>query len=382
MREQSRALRILLVTPYSPFSTAFGAAQRSHLLLRALSGLGSVDVLQLGAGRETCVAAGSDGCLATATFRQLPFGVRKFAPDIDLTRKVSHFIDFSAYDVICARYLGPICKLKLPKVVPVVVDLDDLGYSYAAGAAWRERMVASAKTFAKRILERRALSRFRFFWFLCERDREGLGSGDGTVLPNVPIVKVHSPSFQSTGKTLLFVGARWYPPNRKGIESFLSFCWPTILKHEPAARLRLIGAASEDLRAGWARMDGVCAPGFVPDIVKEYEQATFTIAPIFAGGGTNIKVLESFAYGRSCVSTKFCLEGFRPYFDGASDLIATNSFEEMSARCIELLNDPARRELHARRGHGIVNSSFSIASFSEVVRKEVLRAIEEWRAIG
>jgi hypothetical protein len=46
-------IRVLFVTPASPFSMLSGAEQRSTLMLQALGQLGQVDVLQLNQGTKT-----------------------------------------------------------------------------------------------------------------------------------------------------------------------------------------------------------------------------------------------------------------------------------------------------------------------------------------
>ena len=52
-----------------------------------------------------------------------------------------------------------------------------------------------------------------------------------------------------------------------------------------------------------AALPNVEVSGFVQDLPPVYERAAFTVAPIYWGGGTKIKVLESLAYGRTCVAS-------------------------------------------------------------------------------
>jgi glycosyltransferase involved in cell wall biosynthesis len=365
-------MRALLVTEYSPYRTDFGAQQRSHLMWKAMGELGQVDVLMLQRGRETALQPVSDErLLAQATFRALPLGLTKYSPDAELNRLLARHADLGAYDVVCGRYLGPISKLDLPRRTPTVVDLDDIGYSYAARPGLVARAAAAGKSWARRRLERGALSRFTRYWFVCERDRGRFADLAGGILPNIPVAAGPASQSRSSGATLLFVGALWYGPNREGIERFLASCWPAIRRAEPGARLSIVGGAPQEDRARWASVEGVEAPGFVRDLAGAYARAAFTIAPIHAGGGTNIKVLESLAMGRTCVTTAWCLEGLRPHFDGRNDVLAAADAAAMTDACLRLLREPALREALARRGRQIVEERFSYDTFRSAVHEQV-----------
>ena len=56
-------------------------------------------------------------------------------------------------------------------------------------------------------------------------------------------------------------------------------------------------------RLRWEAIDGVQPVGYVDDLADEYRRCAFTVAPIFEGAGTKIKVLESLAFGRACLTT-------------------------------------------------------------------------------
>jgi glycosyltransferase involved in cell wall biosynthesis len=135
--------------------------------------------------------------------------------------------------------------------------------------------------------------------------------------------------------------------------------------------LSIIGGAPPADRQRWASVAGVEAPGFVRDLAGAYAGAAFTIAPVHAGGGSNIKVLESLAMGRACVTTTYCLEGLRPHFDGRNDILAASGDAAMTAACVRLLREPALREALARRGRAIVEERFSYATFRSAVHEQV-----------
>jgi glycosyltransferase involved in cell wall biosynthesis len=176
---------------------------------------------------------------------------------------------------------------------------------------------------------------------------------------------------------VLFVGQLVYPPNRNGIERFLTRVWPRVLDKVAEARLCLVGATQVGDQQRLEAHPHVEAPGFVDNLEAVYQDSAFSIAPIYAGGGSSIKVLESLAHGRTCVMTDFSLDTFRPHFDGHNDVLAASSDAEMADHCVDLLQNPKRREMLAIAGNKIVNSAFAYDEFRSVVRNQVERALHD-----
>ena len=364
-------MRILLVTEYSPYKTNSGASQRTHWLWRALSELGTVDVLLLSPGTATESSPSDEGFTCAATYRVWPLGLRKYAPDQLLAAKLQEKLDLATYDLICGRYLGPISKLCIPQGTPTIVDLDDIGYVYAASAGPFGRLGARTKSLVRAILEHREFRRYSRFWFVSQRDRQRLRHLLGGVLPNIPLFPDNVPDFDSPDGCILFVGALWYGPNREGVERFLAKCWPAIRHAEPDARLHLVGGAPKADRNRWSSCHGVHASGFVDCLADVYQQAAFTIAPIYSGGGTNIKVLEAFAYGRTCVTTPHTIKAFSPDLTGTEDALSAHDDQEMIAACLRLLRSSPLRATLARRGHEIIQRRFSYEIFRESVLQQI-----------
>ena len=66
---------------------------------------------------------------------------------------------------------------------------------------------------------------------------------------------------------------------------------------------------------------GVAVLADVPDVTPYYAAARLAVAPIRAGGGSRIKILEAFAHDRPVVSTRIGAEGLS-VVDGRHLLIA------------------------------------------------------------
>ncbi len=309
MRGMTKPLRILFVTPVSPFSIASGAEQRSALMLQALQGFASVDVLQLRQGKTTGVAAiedKSNGCVAAqVAYADLSF--RRYQPKPQLTQLVERALqsEMGHYDLIMGRYVWPVCQLVIPDTIPVIADLDDFKYrctkdSPVTWASFRTRAEKALAAF----FARRQLSRFRAVFFVSALDQREAPHLTSEVLPNVPYSCPNLRVPVQGSSNVLFVGSLWYRPNAEGIDWLLKHVWPSVIRKVPSATLSLFGAASSKRRESWQAHPGVFAPGFVDDLDQAYANAALVVVPVLSGGGSNIKVLEALAHRRPCLVTR------------------------------------------------------------------------------
>ena len=140
---------------------------------------------------------------------------------------------------------------------------------------------------------------------------------------------------------ILFVGLYLYPPNYDAARWLLESIFPRIRAQIPNCSLYLVGGdAPRDLQA-LGKQAGVFLTGRVEDVKSSYARCQVAVAPLRAGGGTRLKILEAMAFGRPVVSTALGAEGL-PVKHGEHLLLA-DSAEEFGRACVELLQDPALR---------------------------------------
>lgn len=198
---------------------------------------------------------------------------------------------------------------------------------------------------ATRSVERREVVNASGVLCVSERDRDRLAApgAEIVVAPNGIDDEFFStdPTGGEDGRVLFF-GRIDYPPNEHGLTKFLRESWPQVHASAPEARLRVVGhGASEDLKALAEATPGVEFVGFVEDLVSEVEASCLTVVPLWAGGGTRLKVLESMAAARPVVGTALGVEGvgFEPDRHG---LIADTT-EGLARGIVELLRHPEQR---------------------------------------
>ena len=102
---------------------------------------------------------------------------------------------------------------------------------------------------------------------------------------------------------VLFVGSL-YEPNIRGLRWFLHRVWPHVVAEAPAARFLIVGRGMEP--GLFRRLPrGVRVVGSVPDVRQYLRDARVAVCPVFFGGGTPNKVLESAAAGRPTIISPY-----------------------------------------------------------------------------
>ncbi len=146
---------------------------------------------------------------------------------------------------------------------------------------------------------------------------------------------------------VLFLGPFRYAPNRIAIERFVREVWPAVLAAIPSAELWILGGddAPTITRSLPAfAQAGVRVHGHEPQPRAFLDRCALTINPQRAIRGSSLKVIESLAAGRVCVSTEDGARGFVQ--DDFPGLVVVDDVPDMARPVIELLRDADRR-LHA-----------------------------------
>ena len=136
---------------------------------------------------------------------------------------------------------------------------------------------------------------------------------------------------------IVTVGSLDWPPNVEGIMWFLDNVWPAVRAVRPQAILHIVGRNPS--QALLKRSDQqVTVVGSVPDVREHVAEASAFVVPLFAGGGTRLKVLEAMAMRVPIVSTSTGIEGIE-CIDGKHVLIAEDA-KDFAYKLVELLDNP------------------------------------------
>lgn len=137
---------------------------------------------------------------------------------------------------------------------------------------------------------------------------------------------------------VLFVGSFGHSPNRDAIEWLLAEIWPRLRRLLPTVRLAIVGAHPPAEVTAHHGRDGVEVFGTVADTAEFYRDSRVLLAPVRAGSGTRLKLLEAFASALPVVATRLAAEGL-PVADG-EHLALAESAEELARATARLLSEP------------------------------------------
>jgi glycosyltransferase involved in cell wall biosynthesis len=156
-------------------------------------------------------------------------------------------------------------------------------------------------------------------------------------------------------RSLVFAGVMNYPPNNEGVRRFLGEILPLVAASVPDVRVTIVGPKpSRAVRR--KSSERVRVTGYVHDIRPYLEGAEVFIAPLYAGGGTRLKILEAMAMGTPVVSTSIGCEGL-PVSHGEHLLVA-DSPDAFADSVLKLFRDTRLRAALAARGLEVVRNAF------------------------
>lgn len=386
-------MKILFIAADSnPFyKLAGGGSQRTYLLIEALAQCASVDIAIFA---EDAVSNIPNTTVVFSKFISLqrrgydsrmkkmkpllhPFDPYAYYPVIDRAAKEMHrIIEQGDYDFICVRYVETIFNCGLMRYADkLIVDVDD----YPVDDMVKQANVAPtlrSKLYyliLSRIMTHsipRVINQCRYA-FTPTTPR--WSNPRTSRLPNVPFY--NTTQFNSLENhiqpCLLFVGGLSFPPNRNGVEHFLQHVYNRVLQEIPDVQFHIIGTCpDEDLKREIESYPNVVVKGYVDDLIKEYKECDICIAPMYAGAGTNIKVIEALQMGRPCVITPIAYRGYELLVNG-KDLIVAYNDTQYAESVISLLKDPQSMVNMAKNGYKKYQKYFSKEYFFKVVKDAI-----------
>lgn len=166
--------------------------------------------------------------------------------------------------------------------------------------------------------------------------------------------------FEREAQTLLFFASyRYRPVNVAAALWFHRQVLPLIRREFPDARFVIAGYGPPQCLTELAATDSaVLVTGFVEDSETYYKRATVFVAPILAGGGIIVKILDALAAGAPVVTTSYGNEGIGGI--PGRDLLIADEASQFAEAVIAILKDPALAEHLSTNGRAFVNENYGL----------------------
>jgi glycosyltransferase involved in cell wall biosynthesis len=168
-------------------------------------------------------------------------------------------------------------------------------------------------------------------------------------------IDVSNYSFRPSGRepdTILFLGSFRHLPNTEALTWFVRQVFPLVLAKRPRAKLILVGSDPPPRHFLSEDSPNIEMRGFVDDIREPLSRYSVFVCPILSGSGVRVKLLEAFASGIPCVSTRLGAEGLA-HVDGDPCALADTP-SDFAVKIIDLLENSENAIDMANKAHRAV----------------------------
>lgn len=388
-------MNVLFATPYLPIPPNFGGARRMYELIRSTETAHDVRTLSLSGPAEECTASESEigliqrvpvGFTArTATDRQRrSLQLRSLVSARSSQNRLYHDQRFQqALDRIiqCDEIhlvqfeFSQMGSYHVPPGTPTILDVHNIEYDLV-------RQISRSGSTLRRIFNLIEYRKFRREEIDAWRrascciatsalDARTIKQQTGShveVIPNgvdLDFFK-RTPIAAATPGLIVFVGAMRYRPNAEGAKFFVERVFPLVEREMPGATVAIVGADPAPAVRELGQIPGVTVTGTVDDVRPWLMAAQIIVVPLLHGGGTRLKILESFASGRPVVSTRTGAEGIAAR-DG-SEIVIADEPSDFARAVVQLGTDEERRSRQANAAFELVREKYQWSTIGDALR--------------
>jgi glycosyltransferase involved in cell wall biosynthesis len=191
-------------------------------------------------------------------------------------------------------------------------------------------------------------------------DRQALGSPPklAVVTSGVDLTEFPRQHGGREPATVIFAGNMGYFPNVLAARWLGGTILPTVAREVPGVRLRIVGARPDPEVLSMARRDARITVVAGPEhIAPHLGRAAVAVAPMQAGSGQQLKVLEAMASGTPVVATTIAAGGVEARH--GEHLLVADEPEAFAAHVVRLLIEPMLAAGLADRARGLVESRYT-----------------------
>lgn len=284
-------------------------------------------------------------------------------------------------DLLWVFHLYPFMAGAVPAHGCTVVDIDDLKEQLDPAGPGVLAVGRRLHHHSVRRLRRQVATTVRVAAVSSPDDLDHLGAmapdARLALLPNTAVdphaARADAAELVGDSLRVVMVGNMSYRPNAQAVAWFLDQVWPRIHAVVPSATFVVIGAgASDDVVAAGAQ-PGVEVLGEVPDLADELSRAAVSVAPVLAGTGTRVKIVEAFAWGLPVVSTSVGASGL-DVVDGR-DLLLADDPASFASAVIGLLADRGAAHRLGSNGRAVFDAHHHPSVFAQQVQSLSLGAL-------
>jgi len=330
-------------------------------------------------------------------FRQRQYPVDDRALEAMIDRRLRGFIDRLRPDLVILAHWQEAFPAALEGFAPVIADAHNIESLLVRESIGADRSLATLRhrlrAWRWRRRERELFRKARGVWVTSDDDARnvallGKDLPKPIVWPNVVDVDYYADvldgrmslpdGFAKNGRTIAFVGFYAWPPNAHAAMTLIEEIFPIVASRFPASRLLLVGKEpTTRMREAAQRDPRIVVTGMVDDVRPYLALTDVCVIPLTQGGGTRLKILESFASGVPVISTAKGAEGL-DVRDGEHIVIAQEP-ARMASAIIECFTDPQARRAQVQNALALVRRGYSRDTLRERLDEALAASLTQTR---
>jgi len=327
-------MRILFLSRWFPYPSDNGSKIRIHNLLKGLSQFHEVTLLSFYDPRENTLEDIQKYPFCSevqvipwkpfdATSKKARVGLFSSSPrslldthSPQMEMLIRDSVSSQKFDLIIASQLTMASYYPVFGDVPAIFEEVELGLYLDQAfnhGSWIRRIRLMLTWLKLKRYFSRLLAAFSLYTVVSEQERQIFVDNfkrykqKVKVFPNcINLDEYQGIHGTSDGCKLIFAGSFRYRPNYDAMQWFIRDVYPLILQKHPEVQLLITGDHAD---LPLPRTKNVTLTGRVDDIKSLIASCTVSIAPLWSGGGTRLKILEAMAMETPVVATSKGAEG-------------------------------------------------------------------------
>jgi glycosyltransferase involved in cell wall biosynthesis len=372
-------MRILFLSGWFPYPSDNGSKLRIYNLLRGLASHHAVTLLSFSEDQisEAVYATVRDLCRDVQVVPWKAFTPQSWRARLGLLStkprsviemfqpamqaQIEQALAVQAYDLIIASQGLLASYSHCFRGLPALFEEVELGLffdRFRQATTLRTRLRHGLTWLKQRHYIQTLLPRFRACTVVSHREQQlvrRIASAYDAVeiVPNGIHVADYRSLLEPVPNMLIFTGSFRYHANHEAMIWFLSKVWPLIQEQVPEARLTITG---DHANLPLPPAPNVTLTGIVENIHPLLAQSWLSLAPLWSGGGTRLKILEAMATGTPVVATAKGAEGLGLQHN--EHLLIADEPSDYASAVVSLLRDGGLRHRLARSAHQAIAQSY------------------------
>jgi polysaccharide biosynthesis protein PslH len=192
------------------------------------------------------------------------------------------------------------------------------------------------------------------------------------VIPNGIDTGYFEPGYEAIEQsdTLVFTGTMDFRPNVDAVTWFAHEVWSIVREAKPHARFLIVGRRPSEAVKALKEIPGITVTGEVLDARPYIKQSAVYVVPMRMGGGVRFKVLEALAMSKAVVTTTMGADGIN--LTPGHDALFADEPADFAAAVLHLLNSPENRAELAARGRALIERQYDWRTITPLLDKILL----------